>query len=379
VTDDDGLTDSVSVSVTVENKVPVAVIVADPASGHLPLVVNFDGSGSYDPDDPNGTVTTYSWDFGDGGSSTDTNPSHTYTVVGSYTATLTVTDDRGDSGSETASIVVAEGVNQAPNVDAGPDQVITLSSSAVLDGTVTDDGLPNPPGVVTTAWSEVSGPGTVTFADTSAVDTTADFSETGTYVLQLTADDSELNTSSTVTITVEDSVIKTLTLTSIGAEDGWVRESSENSNVGRKSVSTGSGSRPIRLGDDKKDRQIKAILSFDTSVIPGDATVLSATLRLRRGRVIGINPFETHGVCQVDVATGGFNGNVSLQKRDFEVVATVSQAATLSNATSNGSWSIADLGMPGIKALNTTGKTQFRVYFQLDDNDDRGNDNIGYY
>jgi hypothetical protein len=52
--------------------------------------------------------------------------------------------------------------NQAPVVDAGPDQTITLPSSANLNGTVTDDGLPNPPGTVTTTWSEVSGPGAVT-------------------------------------------------------------------------------------------------------------------------------------------------------------------------------------------------------------------------
>ena len=101
------------------------------------------------------------------------------------------------------------------------------------------------------------------------------------------------------------------------------------------------------MGDDRRDRQYKSILSFDTSVIPGDATVLSATLRLRRGKVIGTNPFETHGACQVDVSTGGFSGNVSLQRSDFQAAATVSQAATLSNATSNESWSIANLGTAG--------------------------------
>ena len=69
--------------------------------------------------------------------------------------------------------------NQAPVVDAGPDQTITLPSSANLNGTVTDDGLPNPPGTVTTTWSEVSGPGAVTFGDASAVDTTASFSAAG--------------------------------------------------------------------------------------------------------------------------------------------------------------------------------------------------------
>ena len=92
--------------------------------------------------------------------------------------------------------------NQAPVVDAGPDQTITLPSSANLNGTVTDDGLPNPPGTVTTTWSEVSGPGPATFGNASAVDTTASFSASGTYVLRLTADDSALQSSDDLTVTV---------------------------------------------------------------------------------------------------------------------------------------------------------------------------------
>ena len=66
-----------------------------------------------------------------------------------------------------------------PSVNAGPDQTITLPGSANLDGTVSDDGLPNPPGAVTTTWSKVSGPGTVTFGNANAVDTTASFSAGG--------------------------------------------------------------------------------------------------------------------------------------------------------------------------------------------------------
>ena len=95
--------------------------------------------------------------------------------------------------------------NQAPVVDAGPDQTITLPSSANLNGTVTDDGLPNPPGTVTTTWSEVSGPGAVTFGNASAVDTTASFSASGTYVLKLQASDSVLSSSDTATVTVNSS------------------------------------------------------------------------------------------------------------------------------------------------------------------------------
>ncbi len=378
VTDDGGLTNSTTVVITVENQAPIAVILADPTSGTVPFTVNFDGSGSYDPDAPNGTITAYSWDFGDGGSSINMNPTHTYNMGGNHTATLTVTDDHGDTGSMEVIISITGEANQAPYVDAGPDQIITLPANAALDGTVTDDSLPNPPGAVTTTWTKVSGPGTVMFASVNAVDTTATFSEPGIYFLQLLANDGELSTSKMVTITVN-LVATTITLTSIGAEDGWVRESSENSNVGGKSVSTGSGSQPIRPGDHKKDRQYKSILSFDTSLIPSNATVLSATLRLKRGNVKGTNPFQTHGNCWVDVTTGGFSGNTVLQNSDFEAEATVTQSAALSIADSNGSWSIAYLDIAGLEALNTEGKTQFRIYFQLDDNDDLSNDYIGYY
>ena len=92
--------------------------------------------------------------------------------------------------------------NTAPSVNAGNDQAITLPAAASLDGTVSDDGLPNPPAAVTVTWSMVSGPGTVTFGNANAVDTTATFSAAGTYVLQLQASDSALSSTDTVTITV---------------------------------------------------------------------------------------------------------------------------------------------------------------------------------
>jgi hypothetical protein len=96
------------------------------------------------------------------------------------------------------------GGNLAPVVDAGPDQTIYLpTNEANLDGTVTDDGLPNPPATVDTTWIKVSGPGTVTFDDPSLVDTVARFSDAGEYVLKLTADDSDLSAFDEVIITVE--------------------------------------------------------------------------------------------------------------------------------------------------------------------------------
>lgn len=93
--------------------------------------------------------------------------------------------------------------NVAPTVDAGANQTLTLPASASLDGTVSDDGLPNPPATVTTTWSKGSGPGTVTFGNANAVDTQASFSAAGTYVLRLLASDSQLSRPDSVTITVQ--------------------------------------------------------------------------------------------------------------------------------------------------------------------------------
>ena len=98
--------------------------------------------------------------------------------------------------------VAGEGANSAPSVDAGPPRSVTLPAAVWLDGTVTDDGLPIPPGATTTTWSKVSGAGTVTFADPNAVDTTASFSAAGTYVLRLEAHDGELVARDDVPVTV---------------------------------------------------------------------------------------------------------------------------------------------------------------------------------
>jgi len=72
-----------------------------------------------------------------------------------------------------------------------------------LDGSVTDDDQPNPPGATTTRWSKLSGPGTVTFADPSAIDTTVSFSVAGTYTLHLLAFDGLRAAADDLTIAVE--------------------------------------------------------------------------------------------------------------------------------------------------------------------------------
>ncbi len=95
---------------------------------------------------------------------------------------------------------VAENTNTAPVVNAGSDQTVTLPASASLTGSATDDGKPN--GTLTTMWSKTTGPGSVTFGNANALNTSASFSQAGTYVLRLTASDGALSTFDELTVTV---------------------------------------------------------------------------------------------------------------------------------------------------------------------------------
>ena len=130
-----------------------------------------------------------------------TSTSASFNLAGTYVLTLTANDGE-QAASDTITVVVSSPGNVPPSVNAGPDQILTLpTTTASLAGTVTDDGLPGGP--VTTQWTKVSGPGTVTFGNAAAASTTATFSVQGAYVLQLTANDGAVSASDLITITVD--------------------------------------------------------------------------------------------------------------------------------------------------------------------------------
>jgi len=125
----------------------------------------------------------------------------TFSKAGTYTLRLSASDGQLEGWAEVVITVNPPSEpNQAPVVDAGPNQSIVFGDAVSLDATVTDDGLPGLP--LTYQWTAVSGPGTVTFADPSAEDTTASFSEPGEYVLRLTVSDSDLEGSDELTVRV---------------------------------------------------------------------------------------------------------------------------------------------------------------------------------
>jgi len=138
------------------NQPPLAVATASPTTGPVPLTVQFDGTGSSDPD---GDAISYAWDLdGDGlyDDSTAAAPTMTYSTVGSYSVRLRVTDTRGGSGLSTP-IVISAGA--APNT--APTARITAPAAETAwkvgdliafsgSGTDPEDGPLSPPAF---SWS----------------------------------------------------------------------------------------------------------------------------------------------------------------------------------------------------------------------------------
>jgi len=299
-----------------------------------------------------------------------------------YYYVVTATNTAGESSASNeatatpfASIATSTALASAPNPSASGQSVTftatVTSGSGVPAGTVTfTEGA-----TVHAANVAVNGAGQASFSTTAL--------SVGSHTLTTTFTGasgwlgSSGNNSGAPQVV---NAVTTVTFISGAAQDGWVLESGENTSAGGSIDVNGSNSSALRVGDNNQDRQYKTVVSFDTSSIPDGATITSVTLRLLRGSVSGTNPFTTHSTCWVDVQNGsGFSGSTALQSGDFQAAATAVQAASLSNAASNGTWSTGALNAAGLAAINKTGTTQLRVYFNLGDNDDTGNDYLGYY
>lgn len=204
VADDNGNTATNTVAITVELSPTLASIVATPTSGDIPLQVVFDGSASTSYG-VGGSITNYSWNFGDGNTASGVQVTNTYYTGGSYTASLTVEDDSGHSDSNS---VVIWAKDYATNV--------------VLDVKVESSDDLNPPlfstdDLAQTALLSSSGEGTGTSS------TTANHALLFNGDLGLTnATPVRWNTSSTVTVNFDVSVNTSgYDITEISSIAGW--------------------------------------------------------------------------------------------------------------------------------------------------------------
>ncbi|WP_188112091.1 glycoside hydrolase family 48 protein [Aquimarina sp. RZ0] len=173
-------------------EIPTASFTATPESGTAPLEVSFDAAAS---SDPNGDAITYSWDFGNGETSSVVDPLITYTDIGSYLVTLIVSDGTNTSSEFTTTITVADG-NTAPVADftAAPTSgvaPVTVSFNASASSDANGDSL-------TYVWD--FGDGTTG----SGVTIDHEYDTIGEYNALLTVSDGSKEDTETITITVTD-------------------------------------------------------------------------------------------------------------------------------------------------------------------------------
>ncbi|MCJ7724081.1 MAG: hypothetical protein MUP03_08110 [Anaerolineales bacterium] len=166
------------------------------------------------------------------------------------------------------------------------------------------------------------------------------------------------------------------TFTSAGALDGWVLESTENSNQGGSLNATAT---TFQLGDNAADRQYKAVLSFNTASLPDTIIIQSAVIKIKQsGMPTGSNPFNILGNLWVDISTGWFGTSSALALTDFNAAASAAKVGTF-NKIPAGGWYSMTLNATGRSNINKIGLTQFRLYFGKDDNDDMSADFMKFF
>ncbi|WP_179957787.1 PKD domain-containing protein [Exilibacterium tricleocarpae] len=171
------------------NDLPPVASFTGPDMAVIGSAISFDGSGSFDPD---GGMISYSWTFGDGGTSTVQSPSHTYYVIGNYTVALTISDDEGDIATATQFVEASDNRKDPIAIIAGP-------ASAQVDTVVNFDGSgsTDPDGGVITVYAWDFGDGTTS----TAVSPQKTYTATGVYTVSLTVTDDE-GTSATASSTL---------------------------------------------------------------------------------------------------------------------------------------------------------------------------------
>ncbi len=173
-----------------ENSAPISVADATPTSGGFPLEVDFTGGNSSDDKQ----IDKYHWEFIDGETSNEPNPTYTFDQVGTYDVVLTTTDSDGLTSTDTVTIVVTEKNNEAPvaKVTANPTLGVAPLEVQFIGNTSTDDHS-----VASYYYDFKDG------STTSNSNPSHSFTEPGTYeVLFTVKDENGLEDSKNITITV---------------------------------------------------------------------------------------------------------------------------------------------------------------------------------
>lgn len=159
------------------NQAPTAIASANPVSGTAPLTVAFASTGSSDPD---GSIVSWYWDFGDNGNSTEEQPTHVYLAPGTYTAQLTVTDNCSATATDNVTITVSAGSTSSLFVDqqtvgrialpggrsAGQSVILVKDNTGIIEGATVLASYTGPTSGTVSGTTDASGAVTLETAST---------------------------------------------------------------------------------------------------------------------------------------------------------------------------------------------------------------------
>jgi PKD repeat protein len=177
VTDDDGATDSTSAVKTVLNRSPVALFTESAEIVLTGEVILFNASDSYDPD---GSITSYFWDFGDGANASGVIVEHAYPDNGNYTVTLILMDNNGATDTATATKTVLNRSPVALFTESAETAYVNETIMFNASGSYDSDGY-----IASYFWDFGDG------ANASGVIVEHAYSTNGTFVVTLTVTDDD--------------------------------------------------------------------------------------------------------------------------------------------------------------------------------------------
>ena len=319
-----------------------------------------DGNGTGVDKGVNGTISndfTYNWWGSATGPAASDNPtgtgdsvvdgivyspwltSSTCSSVPPYITSTTITSDAPDPSSPNQSVTI--NFNVANILPGGPVPAGTVN---VSDGATV---------ICSAVALDSSGNGSCNHA----------FTTSGSHTLTASFTPTSTDSFQTSSGTAAHMVTTVVTRQSVAFYDGWILEAGELASTGGAMDSTAT---TFILGDDAANRQYRSILSFSTK-LPTGAVVTKVTLRIKQsGAAVGTNPFSVLGNVAVDIKKGAF-GMATLQLTDFNASPTKSGAMTILKNPVSG-WYSTTLTTGVNTLINKGGKTQFRLRFKLDDN-----------
>ena len=283
----------------------------------------------------------------------------TETLTPSITPTPTDTATETPTPTETATETLTPSITPTPTDTATETPTPTDTATETLTPSIT----PTP----TDTATETPTP-TDTATETLTPTATATFTPTVTSTVTRTPTKTATRTPSVVTIT----------LNSVSAQDGWILEKTESSNTGG---TINNASTIFNIGDDAARKQYRSILSFNTSVIPDNATVTAVSLKLKKQNTVGGgNPFAIFQGLMVDIRKGFFSTAAALQITDFQAPANGIYGPFSPALISNTYTVNLTNGKANINKLTTGGGlTQLRLSFKLDDNNNAVANYLGLF